>query len=335
MSTDSINQRVDLGAAIYLLTFVKFQNVFSSIELRSALLPVRFFRCALVALLAVALNSSFAQTTPTPAQSSGSPTYAAGSVNFFERWQDSASATQALQPKWIVPVISPYPMLIQVFRADFTRQLSPTHATTWNLGTSRGLNLIPFARTEIDILVPPFFVHDTKTPDGFGDFSVTGKYRIFSANEMNGSYLLTAQISATVPTGSHTNGAADAVVTPSISGGKGFGKFDGFVTVGGALPTGDQRLIGRTIATSSVAQYHVQKYLWPELEINSTAFYGGSKDGKVQTFLTPGLMFGKYAIHPKDKTSRLGFAAGAGFQTAASHYHTYNHGLIFTGRFLF
>ena len=272
---------------------------------------------------------------PTPVPITGSPTYAVGSGSFFERWQERASATQALQPKWIVPVVSPYPMLIQVFRADFTRQISPAHATTWNLGASRGLNLIPFARTEVDILVPPFFEHDTKAFDGFGDFSVTGKYRILSANEKSGNYLLTAQVSTTVPTGSYANGATDAVVTPSISGGKGFGKFDGFVSVGGALPTGNVKSIGRTIATNSVLQYHMQKYLWPELEINSTVWYGGSKDGKVQTFLTPGLMVGKYAIHPKDKTSRLGMAAGVGFQTVATTYRTYNHSLIFTARFLF
>jgi hypothetical protein len=271
-------------------------------------------------------------STVLPAQSS---TYGTGKVGFFERWQARASATQALQPKWIVPVVSPYPMLIQVFRADFSRQLSPTHATTWNLGVSRGVNLIPFKRTEIDILVPPFFEHDNKTADGFGDFSVTGKYRLLSANEQHGNYLLTAQLTATVPTGSYSNGATDAVVTPSISGGKGWGKFDAFTSLGGGLPTADQKTIGRTVLSNSAFQYHAQKYLWPELEINSTAWYGGSKDGKVQTFMTPGLMVGKYALHPNDKTARVGFAAGAGFQTAATHYHTYNHGLIFTGRILF
>jgi hypothetical protein len=195
--------------------------------------------------------------------------------------------------------------------------------------------LIPFKRTEIDILVPPFFEHDNKTADGFGDFSVTGKYRLLSANEQHGNYLLTAQLTATVPTGSYSNGATDAVVTPSISGGKGWGKFDAFTSLGGGLPTADQKTIGRTVLSNSAFQYHVQKYLWPELEINSTAWYGGSKDGKVQTFMTPGLMVGKYALHPNDKTARVGFAAGAGFQTAATHYHTYNHGLIFTGRILF
>lgn len=295
-----------------------------------------FSRFTFAMLLASFSTFSFAQsTTPTPAPMSGSPTYSSGSENFFEKWQERASATQALQPKWIVPVVSPYPMLIQVFRSDFTRQISPTHATTWNLGTTRGLNLIPFARTEVDILVPPFFEHDTKTFDGFGDFAVTGKYRFLSANEQNGNYLLTAQVQATVPTGSYSNGATDATITPTLMGGKGIGKFDAFVDVGGTLPTGNVRSIGRTIATNTVFQYHVQKYLWPEFEINSTAYYGGSKDGKVQTFLTPGLMLGKYAIHPNDKTSRLGMAAGAGFQTVATTYRTYNHSLIFTARFLF
>ena len=291
-------------------------------------MPICFPRIALTLLLA----SGCTLVTPSSAQS---PTYAPGSNNFFERWQQRASATQALQPKWIVPVVSPYPMLIQVVRADFARQISPTHATTWNLGVTRGLNLIPFARTEVDILAPPFFEHDTKTFDGFGDFSVTGKYRILSANEKSGNYLLTAQVTATVPTGSYSNGATDATVTPSISGGKGFGKFDGFVSVGGTLPTGNQKVIGRTIAANSVAQYHALKYLWPELEVNNTAFYGGSKDGKVQTFLTPGVLLGNYKPHAKDPTSRLGFVAGAGFQTAATQYHTYNHSLIFTGRILF
>jgi len=284
----------------------------------------------LLVLLLAGVSSSFALDS-----SAQSPTYAPTYDNFIQRWEARASATQALQPKWIPPVVAPYPMLIQVFRSDFTRQISPTHATTWNLGATRGLNLIPFARTEVDILVPPFFEHDTKAFDGFGDFSVSGKYRILSANEKDGNYLLSAQVTATVPTGSYANGATDATVTPAISGGKGFGKIDAFTTIGGTLPTGNQKVIGRTIASNSVVQYHVQKYLWPEFEVNTTAYYGGSKDGKVQTFLTPGLMIGKYSPHAKDATSRLGFAAGAAFQTVATTYRTYNHSLIFTGRIVF
>ena len=254
---------------------------------------------------------------------------------FFTQWQTRASATQALQPKWSVPVLSPYPMLIQVFRSDFTRQISPTHVQTWNLDSSRGLNLIPFARTEVDIYTPPFFEHSDATKDGFGDFSMSAKYRILSANEQHGNYLLSAFVVATLPTGSYKNGATNASINPTLSGGKGFGRFDVITNLGGTLPTGNTTTTGRTITSNTAAQYHVGKYLWPELEINSTAWYGGTHDGKVQTFLTPGIMTSKFAVHPQESKSRTGFAAGFGFQTAVTSYHTYNHSLIFTGRFLF
>jgi hypothetical protein len=267
-----------------------------------------------------------------PIASSQSPAHAPS--NFLQRWQARATATQALQPKWIAPVFAPYPMLVQLYRFDGVRQTSSTLSTTWNIGSTKGLALIPLKRTEIDIYIPPFFEHDNKTADGFGDFSVAGKFRLLSANEKKGNYLMTASLNATVPTGSYKNGLSDATVTPALSGGKGFGKFDAFTTLGGTLPTGNQKVIGRTIASNTVLQYHAMKYLWPEFEINSTAFYGSTKDGKIQTFLTPGVMFGRLPLH-REKPGRLGFVAGGGFQTAATHYHGYNHALIFTGRITF
>ena len=255
--------------------------------------------------------------------------------SFFARWQQRASATQAEQPKWIVPVVAPYPTLIQVFRSDFTRQITPTHVHNWNLGTSRGLNLIPFARTEFDIFVPPYFEHGDKTLDGFGDLSFSAKYRIASGNEQHGNYSAALALVATVPTGRYKNGSTDASLNPYLALGKGFGKLDVVSGVGGTLPTGDTKTLGRTVVTNTYAQYHAAKYLWPELELNTTAWYGSTRDGKAQAFLTPGLMTGKYAFHPQDKTIRTGAALGLGFQTALTQYHTYNHSLVFTGRYLF
>ncbi len=275
-------------------------------------------RLSLVAALALSFLAS-----PLKAQS------------FFTRYEERTTRFQADQPRWIVPVISPYPMLIQVFRADFSRQITPTHVHNWNLGVSRGLNLIPIRNTEIDILVPPFMEHGDTTRDGFGDFSFTGKYRLLSANEQHGNYLLTGQVSVSVPTGSYKNGTANATVSPTLSGGKGFGKFDAFTALGGVLPTGNVVGIGRNIVSNTVVQYHAQKYLWPELEVNSTSFFSGPRDGKVQTFLSPGLVVGKYALHPRDAKNRLGLVAGFGFQIAATTYHTYNHAAIMTGRFIF
>ena len=304
-------------------------------------LPAWFFAAI---PLALAILHSIPATAQTPDRSTESGVAQAdrpklpppsSEPSFFARWQDRATRTLARQPRWIVPVSSPYPMLIQVVRTDFTRQISPAGVRTWNLGTSRGLNLIPFARTEFDLLIPPFFEHGDKTLDGFGDASFSAKYRIASGNEQHGSYLLSGQLTASIPTGSHANGATDPVLTPNLSGGKGFGKFDVLANVGGTLPTAGTKAIGRTVTTNTVAQYHALRYLWPELYLSSIAWYGSSRDGKVQTFLQPGLIVGRIPLPLSRTKGREGLVAGIGYQTALTTYHTYNHALVFTGRFTF
>jgi hypothetical protein len=256
--------------------------------------------------------------------------------NFFERWQARASQTQAKQPSWSVPLVAPYPMLIQVFRSDFTRQITPTGTSTWNYGANRGLNLVPGFNSEFDFYYPPYIQHNSPTAkDGFGDVGFLYKYRILSANEKQGNYLLSAQLTATIPTGSYSNGSTDASVSPSLLAGKGFGKFDVISSLGGTLPTGDTVKLGRTIAWNTTAQYHLGKYVWPELEANATYFFAGKNDGKMQNFLTPGITTSKFKFRPRDARSRMGLAVGAGMQIATSQFHTYNHGLVFTGRFIF
>ncbi len=99
--------------------------------------------------------------------------------NFFAKWESRATATQARQPSWPPPLVAPYPMLIQVFRADFTRQITPTETSTWNYGASRGLNLIPGFNSEVDVYYAPYLQHNTpKVKDGFGDVGFLYKYRI-------------------------------------------------------------------------------------------------------------------------------------------------------------
>ncbi len=289
---------------------------------------------ALLLVLFAGPLSSHAQRQTASASPNASVVNPAPS-NFFERWQSRVTRIQSQQPKWIVPIIAPYPMLIQVFRADFTRQISPTHVHTWNLDASRGLNLIPFSRTEFDVLLPPFLEHGDRTLDGFGDMSFQAKYRILSANEKHGNYLLSSQLVGVVPTGSHKNGATDASINPTVNGGKGWGRFAVIANVGATLPTGNTANLGRTVATNTVAQYRVSKFLWPELEINTTRWYGSARDGKIQTFLSPGIVVGKFAFQPHDLKARSGFVAGFAFQTAATTFHTYNHSLVFTSRYIF
>ena len=256
--------------------------------------------------------------------------------NFFSKWEARTSATQAKQPSWSVPLVAPYPMLIQVFRADFTRQITPTLTSTWNYGASRGLNLIPGFNSEFDFYYPPYIQHNTpKAKDGFGDVGFLYKYRILSANEKQGNYLLSAQVTATITTGSYSNGSTDASVSPTLLAGKGFGKFDVISSLGGTLPTGDTNKLGRSIAWNTTAQYHLGKYLWPELEANTTHFVGGKNDGKTQNFLTPGMTTSKFKFYPNDAKNRTGISIGAGMQIATSQFHTYNHELVFNCKLIF
>ena len=256
--------------------------------------------------------------------------------NFFAKWEARTSATQARQPLWPPPLVAPYPMLIQVFRADFVRQITPTLTSTWNYGASRGLNLIPGFNSEVDVYYAPYIQHNTpKVKDGFGDVGFLYKYRIISRNEKTGNFMLSAQLVATIPTGSHSNGSPDSAVAPTLLSGKGFGKFDVISCLGGNLPTEETNKLGRSIAWNTTAQYHLAKYVWPELESNTTYFFGGKNDGKQQNFLTPGIVFSKFKLHPSEERSRTGVAVGAGMQIATSQFHTYNHALAFTTRFVF
>jgi hypothetical protein len=256
--------------------------------------------------------------------------------NFFSRWEQRATQTQSKQPSWSVPLVAPYPMLIQVFRADFTRQVTPALTDTWNYGASRGLNLIPGFNSEFDFYYPPYIQHNAKgAKDGFGDVGFLGKYRILSANEKNGNSMLSAQVTATIPTGSYSNGSTDASVSPTLLGGKGFGNFDVISSLGGTLPTGDTTKLGRSVAWNTTAQYRIHKFVWPEIEDNATFYYGGKNDGKMQNFVTPGITFSKFKFRPQVASSRAAIAFGGGEQIATSGFHTYNHNLVFTARLLF
>ena len=253
---------------------------------------------------------------------------------FFKAWEERVRATSARQPAWPVPLVAPSSVIVQLARVDFLHQYTSTHTETWNYDNGKGVNLIPFARTEVDINLPPYIQHNTpKVNDGAGDVSFVAKYRMLASNE-NGKYSTAVQVAFSVPTGSYKNGAAAATVTPTVVAGKGFGKFDIQSAIGGILPMSSPLTIGRTISWNTVAQYKVGKYLWPELEANASYYHGGPNDGKTQTFLTPGLMVSRVKLRhdPKD---RLALLLGTGIQIATSHYHSYNHGLILTGRLTF
>jgi hypothetical protein len=52
---------------------------------------------------------------------------------------------------------------------------------------------------------------------------------------------------------------------------------------------------------NNAAQYRLAKsgaarLFWPELEFNSSFYSGGSNDGKIATFATPGLVIGRVPL---------------------------------------
>ncbi len=259
----------------------------------------------------------------------------AAQEGFFSNWERRTSATQARQPAWPPPLITTYVGLIQVDRSDFYRQTASNLTQTWNVDGSKGLNLIPVANTEIDTNLPPYFFHSTpKVLNGAGDMSFLLKYRFLSGNAQHGSYVVSAYLSATIPTGSYKNGSTDAVVLPNIGLGKGYRWFDVQSTFGASLPVEDTAKLGRTIVWNTALQAHVLKYFWPEVEFNSTFYKGGANDGKSQVFATPGLLAAR-RLKPEDEHSRLAVCAGAGMQIATSAFHSYNHEIAVTTRFIF
>ena len=261
-----------------------------------------------------------------------SPRPSGANSGFLRTWLERVAHTQAEQPHWITPVVTVTPRLEQEFRYDISQQTQPNGVTTLkNFGGSKGLEIIPAEHVELIFSPPPYIVRSVNgVPDGSGDVSFLLKYRFFAENEERGNYIFTAFLGGSIPTGSYTNGAKDATVTPTLAAGKGWGNFDVTSTFGAVLPVDETNLIGRQIVWNTAFQYRVHRKIWPEFEVNSTFFSDGPNDGKKQTFLTPGLVLGRFPIW-----HRLGFTVGGGLQTAATHFHTYNHKWILTVRFPF
>ena len=78
---------------------------------------------------------------------------------------------------------------------------------------------------ETIIGIPPYLERSGKNPaEGFGDWPfLLVKYRLFSANEETGNYILTTYFPFTAPTGSNAFTTKNFGITPSIAGGKGWG----------------------------------------------------------------------------------------------------------------
>jgi len=260
---------------------------------------------------------------------SSKSTFAQG--EYWVDWFNRVDKTQAEQPHWITPLATTTPRLEEEFRYDQLWQENAKGVTTNNYDGGKGLELIPFEKVEVIFNLPPYIDHNNPTvKNGWGDVAFLVKYRLLAANEEHGSYNLTAFLGWSLPTGSSTNGALHAVITPTIAYGKGFGQFDAQGTFGVGLPVADTNLVGRTYVWNNAFQYRVLRKFWPEVELNSTFFQEGKNDGQKQNFVTPGLIIGRFHVG-----SRVGFTIGGGYQIATTHFHTTNHNAILSIRFPF
>jgi hypothetical protein len=251
--------------------------------------------------------------------------------SLFRSWLHMAAETQAKQPDWLSPLATTSGRLKQELRYDIWDQPAAQGNRTYQFGGGKGLEFITSPRTQILVGIPSYTVHSPNgSPGGFGDLPLMLKIRIASAERGQGNYLLTFILGASVPTGSHRYGAGDAVLTPTLALGKGWGRFDVQSTFGANLPAGNTAKLGRQLQWNTALQYQAAWKLWPELEVNSTFYKTGTNAGDKQVFLTPGLGFGRVRLRKGFR-----FSTAAGLQIAVTRFHTYDHRWMFSERISF
>jgi hypothetical protein len=247
---------------------------------------------------------------------------------YFRNWFARVDKTQAKQPHWITPLFTTTPRLEEEFRSDITWTPTP-EGDNMNYGGGKGVEVIPTEHTEIILGVPPYQVPPSG-PAGSGNIPLLLKYRLFSASEHEGNYIVTAFLGGSIPAGRFATPYAS--ITPTIAFGKGYRNFDFQSTLGWTIPTGAREKSGTPVAYNTAFQYRVLRKLWPEVEANATFWPNGSTklDGQKQLLISPGLVAGRFHLW-----KRLGLTVGAGEQIAVTHFHQYNHAKVLSVRFPF
>src|SRR5208283_134370 len=290
-----------------------------------------------VLVFLVAIFSGLVYVQPARAQASATPaadtSFGSAIVDYFANWFPRVTQIQSEQPHWITPLITVTPRLEEEFRYDqYWEGLSHGRATDV-YGAGKGIELIPWEDVEIILGIPAW---NARTPeekpdtDGWADETFLIKYRIASANEENGNYIVTAFMGFSAPTGDDGNSNRHGIFTPTLAAGKGFGDFDVQSTLGVAFSDGGLDRLGVPVTWNTTFQYRLFKYFWPEFETNYTWQSYGADTGHSTLYLTPGILVGRIPIH-----ERVGLTFGVGEQVAVTYHEKYNHNLILTARIPF
>lgn len=285
------------------------------------------------AALADDASTSAPVAAPVPADTG----YGTDLGEYFANWFARSDAAKASQPHWMTPLVTVTPRLEQEVRYDQYSEHLGNGANIDQYDSGKGLELIPTYTEEVLINPPPYLDRSIKgQAQGWGDWPfLTVKQRLYTGNEQNGNYIVTAFLGFQAPAGSSAFTEHAWIITPTIAAGKGWGDFDIQSTLSAALPTTQQNVIGTALLWNTTLQYHFATYFWPEFETNLTHWYGGLRGDKTQLFLTPGLILGRFPLY-----GRLNFVIGAGYQFAVTPKLTetpvltpvYNHAWILTAR---
>ncbi len=270
----------------------------------------------------------------------------------YQSWLDMVTESQAAQPRWMTPLVTVTPRLEQELRWDFYDQQNGTgsqgngqHILNYGGPGGTRVEFIPFYNVEVIVGAPPLEIADG--PKGFaqgaGDWpTFLAKYRLISANEQNGNYIVTAFLQETEALG--TSGKISTNVDtlqPTLAFGKGWGDFDIQMTVseqygvaaleaGGDSASTNLKNFGDPVLWNTTFQYHFMQYFWPELEVNYEYWPNGEHVGLSQVLLTPGIIFGRFALAP-----RQNLIFGVGYQFAVSSNPVTQNNLVVSARLTF
>ena len=294
-------------------------------------------------LPALAAGSALGQAmtdAPTPSSSAAGPPVRNAITEYFAHWFDRVNQAQASQPHWMTPLVTVTPRLEEEVRADVYLERLGNGVPVASYGNGKGLELIPTTTNEVIINAPSYVERGGARPaSGFADWPfILIKQRLVSANEESGNYIVTAFLSATAPVGSRNFTTHAWIISPTIAAGKGWGDFDIQATLTANFPTAHEHTIGKSVAGNLAFQYHLLKYLWPEVEVNWTYWPDGLHAGKNQVFITPGIIFGRFQL-----SGRVRAIVGVGYQEAVPPMLTrtpvltpiYDHAWVVTGRITF
>jgi hypothetical protein len=240
--------------------------------------------------------------------------------DWLARWMRTVDEARASQPHYVAPIVTTHVVLVEQYRYDMSRQRDASGTVTSNIGASRGLEIIPTTRLEIGISPPPYLSHQSSVPDGFGDMSFQVKYRVSSAPEEKGDYFIGVFFGGSIPTGAAPNGADHPIFLPTFAVAKGLGLVDIQTTLAAGLPGSGTDVLGRTLASNTAVDLRIKGTVWPMIELNATAWSGGTLDGQKEVFVTPGVVVGSFPL-----AERLHIGFGAGVQIAVSQFRRYNH----------